>query len=690
MKIIFIFIFMILMSCVNNNLKPPLIDKVNVADEYHGQKVVDPYRNLENLKDSTVINWLKAQEKYASRILNQISGQEKLIKKQREFDAEKPYNIYSTKRTYNERIFYTKLITGDSITKLYYKDGYNGLEKLILNPYNYNNYIINYFKPNWKGDKVAISLAKEGEEISEIIVVDVLSKTIISKTIKNARPNIGGIQWLPDDSGFIYIYHPNIDPHNSNYSLDSKSVLHKLGNDSKLQIEIFSKSNNPEVNFKSEDFPKVFIYENYYSYAFGEVGGSSKFKDMYFKPIDKLTLSNEPWQLLYKKSDKVQQIHIHENDFIFLTAKNASNYEICKTSIKNPNFKNAQILIPKRDNSVITDFTVSKDGIFFVRVINGVEAKLYCYKDGKETEIVMPKPSGNIEISSNGYKKKNITVYTEGWLEEQTPYEYDYTNNRFKNISLHPIFEYPEFKNLVVKEIEIRSHDGKMIPLSIIHNENIKLNGENSTLFTGYGSYGVIGSPFFSSNFLTWVSEGGILAIAHVRGGGEKGDAWHKGGFKSTKPNTWKDMIACTEYMIEEGYTRPEKSVLMGSSAGGIMAGRAMTDRPDLYKAVILISPAMNMLRSEIQPNGLNSIKEFGTVEKEEEFKALLEMDSYHNIKKGVEYPATIVTTGIKDGRVVVWDPAKFVAKLQENTNSFNNPILLSVDFDSFACFSSL
>ena len=135
--------------------------------------------------------------------------------------------------------------------------------------------------------------------------------------------------------------------------------------------------------------------------------------------------------------------------------------------------------------------------------------------------------------------------------------------------------------------------------------------------------------------------------------------------------------------MIQEGYTRPEKSVLMGSSAGGIMAGRAMTDRPDLYKAIILISPAMNMLRSEIQPNGLNSIKEFGTVKKEEEFKALLEMDSYHNIKEDTEYPATLVTAGYKDGRVVAWDSAKFVAKLQSNNKNSENPILFAIDFNA-------
>ena len=171
------------------------------------------------------------------------------------------------------------------------------------------------------------------------------------------------------------------------------------------------------------------------------------------------------------------------------------------------------------------------------------------------------------------------------------------------------------------------------------------------------------------------------MVVPHVRGGGEKGDAWHKAGFKITKPNTWKDMIACTQYEIDHNYTSPQKTVLWGTSAGGIMAGRAMTDRPDLYAAVIMLSPALNMLRCEIQPNGLNSIKEFGTVQKEAQFKALLEMDSYHQLQKNTTYPAVLIKTGIKDGRVAAWDPAKFIAKLQAYTTS-DKPILFDIDFD--------
>jgi prolyl oligopeptidase len=178
------------------------------------------------------------------------------------------------------------------------------------------------------------------------------------------------------------------------------------------------------------------------------------------------------------------------------------------------------------------------------------------------------------------------------------------------------------------------------------------------------------------------VNKGGIFAVAHVRGGGEKGDNWYKGGFKSTKPNTWKDFIACTEYLIENKYTSPTKMVSYSGSAGGICVGRAMTERPDLYAACIVKVGEFNTLRSEFGASGKNNIKEFGTIKDSIDFRALLEMDSYYHIKKGTNYPAVYLTSGLNDTRVSTWQPAKFAARLLENTSS-KKPILLSVDFES-------
>ena len=180
---------------------------------------------------------------------------------------------------------------------------------------------------------------------------------------------------------------------------------------------------------------------------------------------------------------------------------------------------------------------------------------------------------------------------------------------------------------------------------------------------------------------MLWALEGGIMAIAHVRGGGEKGEEWHLGGFKETKPNSWKDLISCAEYMINKDYTSSENIAIWGASAGGITIGRAMTERPDLFKAAIIDAGVVNASRMEFTPNGLNNVKELGSLKIESEFKALLEMDAYLHIKKGIKYPAALITGGINDPRVSPWMPTKFAAKLLANNDS-ENPTLLKIDYE--------
>jgi prolyl oligopeptidase len=180
---------------------------------------------------------------------------------------------------------------------------------------------------------------------------------------------------------------------------------------------------------------------------------------------------------------------------------------------------------------------------------------------------------------------------------------------------------------------------------------------------------------------MLWVQKGGIVVIAHVRGGGEKGEPWHEGGYKITKSNSWKDLISCAEYMIREKYTSKNKIAIWGASAGGITIGRAITERPDLFKVAIIDAGVVNATRMEFTPNGLNSAKEFGSLQNEAEFKALLEMDAYQQIRKGEKYPATLITSGINDPRVSPWMPAKFAAKLFAADKS-ENPLFLKIDYE--------
>lgn len=683
-KIIFVFLAVTLSCSKEKTKKPPLAPSVMAIDEYHGQKIEDSYRNLENLEDSTVIHWLRKQGDFASGILEQIPHRQKLIDKQLSYDKQKEHSVVLFRTTSNGKYFFTKTTDDDQIAKLYYKKTLQEDEVLLYDPREFSphkEFRINYIRPDWTGDQIVISLSKKGEEASDIIVFDVNKKEVLPGVITHCTPSIGGIEWLSDNSGFIYMHVPIIDPNDKEYWLNGKAVVYKIGSDPKKLLDVFSKESNPGISLNPEDFPLVYNQDKNDDYVFAVVGGSSSYYDVYMKKEVDLFSRNKPWEPLYKQSDMVKSFKKWDDKLVFMSSKNAPNFQICLTSIENPDFENPEVLVSEKSNELITYFVVTDDGIYYTTIKNGVEGKLYRLKDSVIKEIPLPKPAGNISVQSKGIDNKVIRVTTLGYLNPVTNYFYDLSNHTFELENFIPTGDYTDFKDFTVEHIEIPSHDGVLIPVSIIKNKNTLKNGKNPTLFYGYGAYGGTGGAFFNPSFLTWIVEGGVLVIAHVRGGGQKGDAWHKAGFKTTKPNTWKDMIAATEYIINDGYTSPEKTAIWGSSAGGIMAGRAITERPDLYKAALLWSPALNMLRCEIQPNGQNSIKEFGTVEIKEEFEALLEMDSYHHIQQGVKYPATLVTGGMKDGRVVIWDPAKFVAKLQANNGS-DNPILFAVSFE--------
>jgi len=215
-----------------------------------------------------------------------------------------------------------------------------------------------------------------------------------------------------------------------------------------------------------------------------------------------------------------------------------------------------------------------------------------------------------------------------------------------------------------------------------VHKKGLKLDGTNPTIVYGYGAYGIPQTPFYRPTWLPWFERGGVLAVAHVRGGGEYGQDWYKAGFQATKPNTWRDAIACAEWLIANKYTSTKQISIMGGSAGGIFVGRSITERPELFGAAVDQVPVSDLLRAEFSANGVPNIPEFGTVKTEEGFNALHAMSPYHAVKDGVKYPAVLLTTGINDPRVDAWEAGKMAARLQAASTS-GNPILLRIDYDA-------
>ena len=228
----------------------------------------------------------------------------------------------------------------------------------------------------------------------------------------------------------------------------------------------------------------------------------------------------------------------------------------------------------------------------------------------------------------------------------------------------------------------VKSHDGVMVPMSIIHKAGVKLDGSNPTLLYGYASYGITEEPFFSISRLAWMDAGGVFAVANPRGSGVFGKQWHEDGKKANKPNTWLDFIACAEYLVAQGWTKPARLAIWGGSAGGVLVGRAMTTRPDLFAVVLPDVGTLDLVRAETTPNGIPNIPEFGSRVTEPGFRALLAMSTYHQIKDGVAYPAVLFAHGVNDPRVEVWNSTKTAARLLAASSS-GKPVLLRLDYDS-------
>jgi len=668
--------------------KPPLAKVKPVEEVYFGVEVNDPYRYMENLEDEYVKQWFKAQADYTRAKLNSIPKRQFLIDKMYEFDKRRKARYSSPRITENDLFFFLKTNPDEETGKLYYRYGDDEEEPecLLYDPQTFSpdttqEYVISGFIPSYDGSKIAIGVAPNGSESTILLTMDVKNRKLFPEQID--RCWWMALSWLPDGSAYLYNRLQPGSFHDKDRQKNSKVYLHVVGTDPATDKEIFSREKYPELDIKEEDIPFV-DYNKDAKYIFGFIASVDNRLNVFYASANELYKEKIAWKRLFEPKNEVYGFDATEEELYIFTPKNAPNFKLLKTSLKNPDLENAQVVIPEPVQENLTSCCLTKDGIYYTTTKNGVEARLFHlpYDSKDPEEIELPFPAGRVSLLSKGFKYDALWVTINGWTKDYHFYRYMPESKEFilKNASVIP--EYPEYSDLVVEELMIPSHDGVKVPLSLIYKKGMKKNGENRILIFGYGAYGHSMNPFFSSNFLLWTHEGGILAIAHVRGGGELGDKWHKGGFKTTKPNTWKDLIACTEYLIKEKYSLSERIAITGGSAGGILVGRAMTECPDLFAAAIPSVGCLNTLRAEESPNGPVNVPEFGTVKDSVECMALLEMDAYLHLEKGTEYPATLVTAGMNDPRVIAWQPAKFAAKLQAY-NASENPILFWVDYES-------
>ncbi len=674
--ILFFAFFLFKVGFTQEKINYPSYKKGNFKEEIHNIVVSDPYRGLENLKEPETQSWFKSQSFLADSLLEMVP-KERFLKKFLAFENSQKNLVRTYRIKENGNYFYLKK-NDDGVEKLFLRRDKHSQETLLFDPEAYRKgHFIRYYKVSWDGLKVAIAISKKGEKESLVVVYDVNLEGLLEDVVEDLSPgHAGNLSWFPNNMGFFYTKVPHFRYDDKTYLLETEASYHLIG-EHKKQRTIFSKNNNPTIPFQKGDIATILISNSSTSYLIGTLSNTNDHHDVYYAKINSSNnYDNIEWLPLFTKKEQIVQFFIKEDFLFFRTSKGASRYKICKTLLKNPNFNNPEVLISERDDSVISDFECLDGKVFFTIRKNGVKSKFFVKEKDSETEIKLPFSAGETSVFSEG---KKLFVKVNGWTVPTSYFQYDYGKGILTNVSLDN-GSYPEFEQIVVEEIEVKSHDGALVPVSILRKKELKKNGKSRAMLYTYGAYGISYSPRFFIPFVTWVSEGGVLVFPHVRGGGEKGNSWYEQGKKETKANTWLDLIATADYLIENNYTSKRYLINLGISAGGIAVGRAITERPDLFKVAIMDSPALNMVRYEFQPSGPNNVPEFGTIKDSTQFQALYEMDSYHHLETDVEYPSIMVKVGMKDGSVTPWDSAKFIAKAQNMTIP-TNPVLFSVDF---------
>ncbi len=659
----------------------PATPKRAVTDTYFGKAVVDNYRWLEDTNSPETQAWFKAQGDYAAATLATIPGRDRLIQMFNDYDRLLTVRYGEIKKR-GPRYFYRKTLPGEKVGKLYVREGKAGTEQLLFDPAAFEpqqGYSMTAFTPSPDGQRLVIGLQQGGAERSTLRVLTVATRAFSAESI----PAVSGgeVAWLPNGTGFLYTPQNSTDPQDPKNAIDTKARLHRLGTAPATDPELLSRAKYPKLGIRPDQYPKMSFSDDG-TQLYGELSSVDQRLNVWVASPADLGKPALGWKQLLAPTDSVRSFYKLGAKLYLHSVKGAPNGQILVTDAARPSPATAAVLLPAGPQH-ITYIERTKDFLFVV-LSDGINQTIRQYDPRTRQWADVPLPgTGTAGLGPDDpAHDKEAGVYVTSWNKPGTLYDYDPTT-RHLAVSVFDVQPaYPDVAHLVVEELEVPSHDGVMVPLSLVYKKGLKKDGSAVCLMNGYGAYGFSAIPYFDPFNLALLNQGVVIAVTHPRGGSEKGDKWYRAGYQTTKPNTWKDFIACGEYLVKNQYTSPQHLIGMGTSAGGILIGRAITERPDLFAAAISNVSCSNTLRGENTPNGPVNVPEFGSVKDEAQCAALYEMDAFQHVQAGVKYPAVICVGGWNDPRVIVWQPGKLAAALQAASTS-GKPVLMQVNYDN-------
>jgi len=641
----------------------PVTAKGETVDTYFGQKVNDPYRWLEDDKSEQTQAWVKAQNKVTYDYLAKIPYRNAIKARMEKIWNYEKIGAPSTEGGF--QYFYKN--NGLQNQSVFYRRNAAGKEEVFLDPNTFSKQgttSLGEVEFTKDGSKAVYSISEGGSDWRKVMVVDALTKKITEDTLVDVK--FGKLAWKGNEGFYYSSYDKPVGSELSAKTDQHKLYFHKLGTSQKDDKVIFGLD-------KKRRYVSADVTEDG-RYLIIEAANSTSGNELYIKDLSN---ANNPIVTIVDNFNTNSSIVDSYDDILYIeTDLNAPNNRVVSVNFRNPQPQNWKDVIAETSEVM----TLSKGGgYFFVNYLKDAVSvvKQYDYSGKLVREIQLP---GLGTAGGFSAKKEERTIYYtfSNYVTPSSVFALDAITGKSQ------IYQKPNVDfngdNYVSKQVFYTSKDGTKIPMIITYRKDLKLDGKNPTILYGYGGFNHSLTPAFSISTAVWMENGGIFAAANLRGGGEYGKKWHDAGIKLNKQNVFDDFIAAAEFLIAQKYTSSDYLAVRGGSNGGLLVGAAMTQRPDLMKVALPAVGVMDMLRYHKFTAGAGWAYDYGTSDDNKEmFEYLKGYSPVHNVEKGVHYPATLVTTGDHDDRVVPAHSFKFAAELQEN-QAGTNPVLIRID----------
>jgi prolyl oligopeptidase len=635
----------------------------------HGVEVPDPYRWLEDEKSPEVRSWMDAQNTFTRSQLDRLPERDAIAARLKELfyvdSVGVPYH-------YGKRYFYSRRSASKEKGIIYWKEGKDGAEKVLLDPNTWaedGSQALGGWAVSHDGKSVAFTVKKNNSDEATMFVMDVASgQRSTVDVIEGAK--YAHAAWTPKGDGFYYTFLPTDKAIPTADRPGFAEVrFHRLGDDPHKDVLIHEKTGDPKT-FLGVDLS----HDGRFLFCTVQRGWNAT--DVYYQDL-KDPKSRGAWRPLVVGKDAIYTVVAHKNQLFIHTNEGAPKYRIFRVDPAKIARDAWVEIVPERPDATLESFSIV-GGRLSLGYLKDVASRLEIRDtDGKLLrEVPLPAVGSASVLLGQPDEDEAYFVFTSFTYPTEI-YELSVKGKEAPKL-FYRVKVPVDPARFVVEQVFYTSKDGTRIPMFLVHDKSIKKDGTAPTLLYGYGGFQVALTPGFRSSIFPWLERGGVYAVPNLRGGSEYGEEWHRGGMHHKKQNVFDDFIAAAEFLVKEGYTSPKKLVIQGASNGGLLVGAAMTQRPDLFRVVLCGVPLLDMVRYHLFGSGKTWIEEYGSSEDPADFKTLLGYSPYHHVKPGTKYPSMLMLAADSDDRVDPMHARKFSALVQEQ--STGGPALLRIE----------